>query len=55
MVKIICEIDGSYEKFVFTSKTTEEKRLSGKYTMAVYGTPLLASNIILSKVEWPVI
>ena len=40
MVKMICEIDPSYEKYVLTNKTTGKKRLYGKLTKAVYGTLL---------------
>ena len=40
MIKIICEIDPSYEKYVLTHKTARKKRLYGKLTKAVYGTLL---------------
>ena len=38
MVKIICEIDPKYEKYLLTSKTTGKKKLYGKLTKAVYKT-----------------
>ena len=36
MVKIICNINLSYKKYILTNKTTEKKRLYGKLTKAVY-------------------
>ena len=42
MVKVICEIDPSYEKYVLPNKTTSKKRLYGKFNKAVYGKLLEA-------------
>ena len=40
MVKMICEIDLSYEKCVLTNKITGKKRLYGKLTKVICGTLL---------------
>ena len=50
MVKMICEIDPSYEKYVLTNKTTGKKRLYGKLTKAVYGT-LLGAILFYQKLS----
>ena len=50
MVKMICEIDPNYEKYVLTSKTTGKKRLYGKLTKAVYGT-LLGTILFYQKLS----
>ena len=50
MVKMICEINQSYEKYVLTIKTTGKKRLYGKLTKAVYGT-LLGAILFYQKLS----
>ena len=40
MVKMINEIDLSYEKYILTNKTTGENSVYGKLIKAVYGTLL---------------
>ena len=40
MVDMICDIEPSYKKFVFTNKKTGKKKLYSKLTKAVYGTLL---------------
>ena len=40
MVKMICEIDLNYLKYVLTKKRTGKQKLYGKLTKAVYGTLL---------------
>ena len=50
MVKMICEIDPSYKKYVLTNKTTGKKRLYGKLTKAVYRT-LLGAILFYQKLS----
>ena len=50
MVKMICKIDSSYEKYVLTNKTTGKKRLYGKLTKAVYGM-LLGAILFYQKLS----
>ena len=56
MVKMICKIDLSYEKYVLTNKTTGKKRLCGNLTKAVYrmllGAILFYQKLSSQLYEW---
>ena len=50
IVKMICEIDPNYLKYVLTNKRTGKQKLYGKLTKAVYGT-LLGAILFYQKLS----
>ena len=50
MVKMICDIDPNYLKYVLTNKRTGKQKLYRKLTKAVYGT-LLGAILLYQKLS----